>query len=245
MPHREPFDPKRPLVAAREFSFAGIKYGPGDPFPGPGVDLASISRRHIERQYSTFAVNHAEPTEADQADDLIQMTGPSGGRYSITAPWLEKPLVIRGKVNAEKALSDLRDEGAPLGWIEGGSEVEIEEAGGGWFHISAPWLDEAEKVQGREAAEARQREIHEAGPPAAEDDQTGAEGAGDDEGGEGGDDDNSDKSETENGGAGDAGDGSGPTDAEQAEGAGGADQAADDADDAEAGESNNDDPADA
>lgn len=238
MPVREPFNPNRPLVAAREFRFAGVKYGPGDPFPGKGVDLATISRRHIERQYATFAVNHAEAGEAEQADDLISMTGPSGGRYSITAPWLEKPLVIRGKVNAEKALADLRDEGAPLGWIEGGSEVEIEEAGGGWFHISAPWLDEAEKVQGREAAEARQRELHEAGAPADEDEGDGTEGAdGDDDG----DDGNSDKAESEQGAGGDTGEGSGTDDAEQADDAGAAGDADDDA---EAGKSN-DAPADA
>jgi hypothetical protein len=234
------------LVAAREFRFAGVKYGPGDPFPGKAVDATTISRRHIERQYNTFAVNHAEAEgPAGAADDPISMTGPSGGRYTISAPWLEKPLVIRGKVNAEKALADLREEGAPLGWIEGGSEVEVEEAGGGWFHISAPWLDEDEKVQGREAAEARQREIHDAGPPADVDDQTGAEGAGDDDDGQDGGDDNSDKSESEQADGDDAGEGSGTDDAEQAEGAGGAGDGTDAADDAEAGESNDDDPADA
>ncbi len=168
MPVRPRFDPKRALIAARGFSFLGRAYGPGDPFPHPD-DAASIAPRLLARQYEGHAVNHAPEAPADP----IQMTGPAGGRYTITAPWLERPLVIRGKVNAEKALADIREEGAPLGWIEGGTETEIEEAGGGWYAISAPWLAEPEKVQGREAAEARQREIHDAGPPAdiqAEDD---------------------------------------------------------------------------
>lgn len=242
MPHREPFNSKRPLVAARGFTFAGVKYGPGDPFPGPDVDLTTISRRHVERQYNTMAINHAED-EAASADDPVSMTGPKGGRYEITAPWLERPLTIRGKVNAEKALKDLREEGAPLGWIDGGSDVEVEEAGGGWFHITAPWLDEPEKVQGREAAEERQRELHDAGAPADEDDQDAPEGEGAGEGGENADDDNPDKSESEQAAGGDAGEGSGTDDAEQAADAGEAGEAAS-ADEAEAGKSN-DDPADA
>src|SRR3546814_9549810 len=49
--------------------------------------------------------------------------------------------------------------------LAGGTKVEIEETGGGWYAITAPWLDDAEKVQGRDAAETRQREIHAAGEP--------------------------------------------------------------------------------
>lgn len=168
MPVRPRFDPKRALIAARGFSFLGRAYAPGDPFPHP-EDAASIAPRLLARQYEGHAVNFAPEAPADP----IQMTGPAGGRYTITAPWLERPLVIRGKVNAEKALADIREEGPPLGFIEGGTEVDIEEAGGDWYAISAPWMAEPEKVQGREAAEARQREIHDAGAPAdiqAEDD---------------------------------------------------------------------------
>lgn len=120
MPHREPFDPKRPLVAARAFIFAGKSYIKGDPFPGPdAADVTSFPRRLIERQYSAFAINHAP--EDNEVEDLIQMTGPKGGRYTITAPWLEKPLVIRGKVNATKALADMREEGPPPDWSNEGS----------------------------------------------------------------------------------------------------------------------------
>src|SRR3546814_19018742 len=49
--------------------------------------------------------------------------------------------------------------------LAGGTKVEIEETGGGWYAITAPWLDAADKVPGRDAAETRQREIHAAGEP--------------------------------------------------------------------------------
>ena len=243
MPHREPFDPKRPLVAARDFTFAGVRYGPGDPFPSPeAAPVASFPRRLIERQYNTMAVNHAAEA-TDEASDPIQMTGPKGGRYEITAPWLEKPLTIRGKVNAEKALAEMREEGAPLGWIEGGSEVEIEEHGGGWYEITAPWLDEAEKVQGREAAEARQREIHDAGRPEAEGGETPPEGAGAGEGGQQASETNPANAESEQAASGAADDQPGPDDAEQGDDADKAAQAgAGEAAAAEAGKSD-DDPA--
>lgn len=243
MPHREPFNPKRSLVAARAFVFAGISYDKGDPFPSPeAAPVASFPRRLIERQYNTMAVNHA-PEVSDEASDPIQMTGPKGGRYTITAPWLETPLTIRGKVNAEKALEEMREEGAPLGWIEGGSEVEIEEHGGGWYEITAPWLDEAEKVQGREAAEARQREIHDAGRPAAEGDETPPEGADAGEGGQQASETNPANAESEQAASGAADDQSGPDDAEQGDDADKATQAgAGEAAAAEAGKSD-DDPA--
>lgn len=169
MPHREPFDPNRPLVAARDFTFAGEEFKPGDPFPKPGTPPDFFARRLIARQYEALAVNHAAP-DADEAalDEAIKITGPSGGRYTITAPWLDEPMVVRGKVPAFEAYDKIKAEGAPLGWIEGGTETGVEEAGGGWYHITAPWLDEPEKVQGREAAEARQLELHAAGAPVKE-----------------------------------------------------------------------------
>jgi hypothetical protein len=162
--HRLRFDPKRSLIAARGFTFAGRAYALGDPFPHP--EDGPFAQRQIERQYETRAVNFAPESEA--AEDPVQMTkAEKNGYYTITAPWFERPLTVRGKVNAEKALAEVREEGAPLGFIDGGTEVEVEESGGGWYQITAPWLDEPEKVQGREAAEARQREIHDAGEPEA------------------------------------------------------------------------------
>lgn len=157
---RPRFDPKRSLVAARDFTFMGRDYKPGDPFAPEGA-----SDRMRARQYEARAVNFGEDT-ADSSDaEPVQMTGPKGGRYTITAPWLDEPEVVRGKANAEKRLAELRAEGAPLGFIEGGSAVTVEGGEGGWYEVNAPWLDEPEKVQGREAAEARQRELHDAGEP--------------------------------------------------------------------------------
>lgn len=162
---RPRFDPKRPLVAARDFTFHGQKYEAGHAF-GP-FDPGLVSDRMRARQYEARRVNFGEGEQpADQAPaDPVTMTGPAGGRYTITAPWLEEPEVVRGKVNAEKRLAELRETGAPLGFIEGGSAVTVEGGEGGWYEVNAPWLDEPEKVRGREAAETRQVELHEAGEP--------------------------------------------------------------------------------
>lgn len=186
MPIREPFDPNRALVAARDFRFAGVPYTKGAPFPDPnGPPGVTFSPRNIQRQYDVGAVNHA-PLDAAEAetDEAVQMTGPKGGRYTITAPWLDEPMIVRGKQPADEAFAKVKAEGAPLGWIDGGTETAIEEAGGGWYAVSAPWLDEPEKVQGRDAAETRQRELHAAGAPneddesGQQDDETGTDGAG-------------------------------------------------------------------
>lgn len=163
MAHRLRFDPKRSLIAARGFTFAGRSYAPGDPFPHPD-DAGTVHDRLRARQYEARAVNFA-PEDATAEDPVQMVKAEKNGYYTITAPWFERPLTVRGKVNAEKALAEVREEGAPLGWIDGGSDVEVEELGGGWYQIDAPWLAEPEKVQGREAAEARQGEIHTAGAP--------------------------------------------------------------------------------
>jgi hypothetical protein len=166
VPHRPRFDPKRPLVAAREFTFNGKDYETGDPF-GP-FDEGEVSDRLRARQYESRAVNFAEgEAAAEPPAEQVTMTGPAGGRYTITAPWLAEPEVVRGKVNAEKRLAELREEGAPLGFIEGGSAVTVEGGEGGWYAVDAPWLDEPEKVQGREAAESRQQQLHTEGEPAS------------------------------------------------------------------------------
>lgn len=52
------------------------------------------------------------------------------------------------------------DPGAP-----GAGPVQMTETGGGYYEITAPWLDEPEKVRGKAKAEARQTELAEAGEP--------------------------------------------------------------------------------
>lgn len=158
MTRRPEFDPRRPLVASRGFIFAGKNFEKGDPFPIAGFNL-----RLIRQQYGARVVDHVFGDE--NTETQIQMTGPTGGRYTITAPWLEKPLVIRGKVKAEEALAEITEEGPPVGWVEGGSQVEVEEGGGGWYRFTAPWLDEPQKVQGIEAAHVLFAKLHEAGAP--------------------------------------------------------------------------------
>lgn len=247
MPIREPFNPKRPLIAAREFRFAGVVYQKGDPFPDPnGPPGNFFSDRNLRRQYEAGAVNHTAP-DADEAaaEQAIGMKpAKRNGSYDIYAPWLDKPMTVRGKVNAEKALEKVKADGAPLGWIEGGTETGVEEVGGGWFAVTAPWLAEPEKVQGRDAAEARQRELHAAGAPAANegDDgdkgkEQGNEGAGAPGNADEGADANSANAGTANAAATGASDQGGTDAAEQADGA---EKGADGKTEGEAGK--NDDP---
>jgi len=163
VPRRPDFDPKRPLVAARGFIFAGVHFERGDKFPPDGGDFPL---RLIKRQYEARVVNH--PEEGESEESLVTMTGPAGGRYKIDAPWFDKPITVRGKVNAEEAFAEIQEEGPPVDWTEGDSEVTAEEVGGGWFHIKAPWLDEPEKVQGRDEARALFLSIHAKGAPVQE-----------------------------------------------------------------------------
>jgi hypothetical protein len=165
---RPRFDPKRPLVAARDFTFMGTAYSPGDPF-GP-FEPGVVSDRLRARQYEARAVNFGEAAApAEEADTSpVQMTeSETKHTYLITAPWLDEPVRVRGVKNAEKRKAEIEAEGPPLGFIDGGSAVTVEGGDGGWYEISAPWLAEPEKVQGREAAETRQRELHDTGEPAS------------------------------------------------------------------------------
>lgn len=143
MPHRPSFDPKRPLVAAREFTFNGKDYQTGDPF-GP-FEEGEVSDRLRARQYDSRAVNYAEGEAAEQPPaEQVTMTGPAGGRYTITAPWLAEPEVVRGKVNAEKRLAELREAGEP----DSHSGYTLTENGGGWYAITK------DGVEGTDGAEA-------------------------------------------------------------------------------------------
>lgn len=117
---RPPLDLKRPLVAAKRFRFAGEWYDKGDPFNPKG-----FSDRLVRRQYEARVIRHHVPGEFDQEDDedgeldygrLVKMEGPSGGRYTITAPWLDEPETIRGKKPADDRYAQVVAEGPPEGW---------------------------------------------------------------------------------------------------------------------------------
>jgi hypothetical protein len=161
---RPSFVPGRALVAARVLTYLGIEYAKGDPFPKSGID--SLAHRKARIMYDSRRVDFA-PEQAVETGpvDPVQIKTKSAGWYEITAPWLDAPVKVKGKVNSDKRADELREAGPPLGWIEGGSVVTVSGGDGGWYDVAAPWLDEPERVQGREAAEARQRELHDAGEP--------------------------------------------------------------------------------
>lgn len=147
-------------VATRDFQFNGKPIGKGDPFPIDGMALHNVMSLYGSR-YIGLAPDVQEPEEHEVT--LAQL---GGGYYEIRAAWLDKPEKVKGKAKAEARAKEIDDGGPPLGFIEGGSEVTIEDHGGGWYDVSAPWLDEPDKVQGRDAAEQRQRELHAGGEPA-------------------------------------------------------------------------------
>lgn len=155
---RPRFDPNREFVAARGFTFAGAPHAAGDPF-----DKTAADRTRLAMLYESRMINFA-PDDAKPADP-VQIVQVSGGYYNVSAPWLDEPIRARGKVKSEETAAQLRADGPPLGWIAGGTQTTVTGGEGGWYEVTAPWLDEPEKVQGREAAEARQRELHDAGEP--------------------------------------------------------------------------------
>jgi hypothetical protein len=155
---RPRFDPSREFVAARGFTFAGTTHGSGDPF-----DKAAATPSRLAMLYESRMINFA-PEDTKPADP-VQVVQVSGGYYNVSAPWLDEPIRARGKAKMEEAAAQLRADGPPLGWIAGGTQTTVSGGEGGWYEVTAPWLDEPEKVQGREAAEARQRELHAAGEP--------------------------------------------------------------------------------
>lgn len=157
---------ERDYTATRGFTYNGRQYEAGETFDKSGLTAAQLQTLYGARALD-FAPADAPAAQSDRPDpsDQIRLAQTGGGYFEISAPWLDKPVRIRGKAKAEERLAEIRDEGPPLGFIEGGSPVSIDEQGGGWYAVSAPWLDEPEKLQGREAAEARQRELHAEGEP--------------------------------------------------------------------------------
>lgn len=186
MPVTEPFNIKRPLVAARPFTFAGVRYDKGDRF-----NPKDFSLRLVKRQYETGALRHPKDDEPEaeapaDADPVQMKPAPKNGYYVITAPWLPpEGETVRGKVNAEKRLAELREAGPPpedaaalaarlkaeaggdkqLEPVEGPAAsvlVSVEE--GGKFALNYPW-GKTEIFDNPDDAAKRQTEVREAGPP--------------------------------------------------------------------------------
>lgn len=153
----------RRFVTMRGFIFDGADYETGDPFPIDKLSLHQVLTLHGSRYIDALPVDAAGPEPAE--DRGVTLTETSRGNYEITAAWLPEPIKARGRAKAEAEAERVRTEGAPLGFIEGGTAVTVEQGEGGWYTVAAPWMEAPEKVRGRELAETRQREIHEAGEP--------------------------------------------------------------------------------
>jgi hypothetical protein len=150
------FDPRRPLVAARAFTYHGKKFAKDDPFPTEGID-PRVLKKYYEGRYLHHGEGQADATAAEP----VQMEPQPGGWYQISAPWLDEPERIKGKVRAERRLAELREAGEP----EYHHGVTTVESDNGWWHVLADWDNEGEKVHGEEAARARAAELRAEGPP--------------------------------------------------------------------------------
>lgn len=155
---RPRFDPKLPLVAARSFDYEGRPYKAGDPFPHP--EAKTPDPRKLPTLYGSRLVNHGQAVAVAPVDP-VQMEATPGGWYTITAPWLDEPMRVRGKVLAERAAQKLRDDGEPLTH----HGVTLTEGDNGWWEVKADWASEAEKVHGEADARARAAELRAEGPP--------------------------------------------------------------------------------
>jgi hypothetical protein len=151
---RPRFDAKRDFVAAKAFPFNGQQLQAGDPFPKDGVPGYKLGTL-----YGARMINFAP--EAEAPVDPVQVQGGDGGWFTVTAPWLEEPIKVRGTARANREADKLRREGEPP-YHHG---VAIHEGENGWWAVEADWMDEAEKVHGEEAARARAAELRAEGPP--------------------------------------------------------------------------------
>ncbi|MFL6864117.1 MAG: hypothetical protein ACJ8DZ_14070 [Allosphingosinicella sp.] len=155
---RPRFDPARDFVAARGLTWKGQPLKTGDPF-----DKAGVPPHKLKTLYGSRAINMSDGTPAAVPEivELGSMEATPGGWYNISMPWLDEAERVRGKVNAERRLAKLREDGEPLDH----HGVALSEGENGWWEVKAEWAVEAEKIHGEDAARARAAELRDEGPP--------------------------------------------------------------------------------
>jgi len=143
---REPrnFDRDKPLVAVRGMTVFGEQVVAGDPIPDTlsltqRIRFWTLGRVDYEDDYKARSEKFAPPmTAQDVADAKAQQA------------------VDAGAVDQALVAPD-----APLDYTSlSGSNVVMEETGGGWYEITLE-DGETEKVRGKDNAEARLRELRE------------------------------------------------------------------------------------
>lgn len=154
---RPRFDPRRPLVAAVAMTYAGKQLAKGDPFPTEGV-----APHKLRILYSSRRLEHGEAAAPADPFAPIGIESTPGGWYNLTAPWLDEPERVRGKVRAERRAAQLRDDGEP-DYHHG---VRVEEGENGWWSVQADWMGEnAYNIHGEAAAREQAASLRAEGPP--------------------------------------------------------------------------------
>lgn len=161
------FDKTRPLVMARFNSLYEHEMEAGDRLTiveergdAKGEVTLDIAIRlwlsgqaNYESDWSPTPIE----TPEQEAERVVEIEPLPGGFYLIRAPWQEAEK-IRGKANAEARRAEIVERGDTKG-------VTYVSGDDGWYEVSAPWLDEPEKVEGEEAAVKRADELIAQGHP--------------------------------------------------------------------------------
>lgn len=152
---RTRFDPRihldRPLVAATEFTYDGVDYKAGDPFPTEGLHRTKIAAMYGARRVNFADSEQAAPAPAEPEGPATIEAQP-GGYYLVSAPWFDEPERVRGKAAAEDRQAEINEAGEP----ETHHGFTLSEGENGWWHITREG-DEADEpvalnVQGQDAA---------------------------------------------------------------------------------------------
>lgn len=168
------FDPEQQLVSRRSQLLAGKQLSAGDKVSdkvplGTRMKLWLSGRLDYEKDFRPTARTGPVPADTekdaswlDRADGVEVIEGENGW-YQIKAEWLDEVVSAHGEDKAKETAADLR---AAPDYERAG--LSIDHAGGGVYQISRndePIEDE--RVKGKDAAEARARELmgDDAGPP--------------------------------------------------------------------------------
>lgn len=182
----EPFDKSKAaphrlsmIYEARIINVAPVKVeeAPADPVTilqtsggyydvsAPWLDAPIRARGKVKAEQEAQALRDAG--EPDDHHDVALIAGDNGW-FDVKAAWADEPEKVHGEAAARALAAQLRAEGKPADQIDAVGEPALSvliSVGDDSWTVTAPWLEGPETFDKVEAAEARQAELREAGPP--------------------------------------------------------------------------------
>lgn len=121
------------LLSTRNQTINGVDYQPGEVIDagldhGVRLKLWMSSRARYRSDYRPNRYAEDAPLVSETPEARLVESG-SKGYYEIIAPWLDKPIKVRGKKAAEARYAKIVAEGPPEGWGAGPAETSDGEAG--------------------------------------------------------------------------------------------------------------------